>query len=79
MRKYSQVWTTLKTKGTAELTVTKAGARRILNGLKLEKTIENTARRDAGLIGWSKLVIRKHELSATHLKIVVSFDFSTRL
>lgn len=79
MRKYAATWNALKQQGKVEFTVTKAGARRAMNGIKLEKTIENTARRDASLVGWSKLVVEQAEISATHLKITLSFLYETSL
>lgn len=79
MRKYAATWNTLKKHGNVGFTVTKAGARRAMNGIKLEKTTENVARRQAGLVGWSKLVVRKDELSATHVKITLSFLYETKL
>lgn len=79
MAKYDEIWHVLKTTGTAEFTVSTEAERRILNGIKLVKTTENTARRAAGLIGWSKLVIERTPLSTTHVRIKLSFLFSTVL
>lgn len=79
MRKYAATWNTLKQHGKVEFTVTKVGARRAMNGIKLEKTTENVARRQAGLVGWSKLVVKQEPLSATHLKITLTFLYETRL
>jgi hypothetical protein len=73
MRKYAEVWNTLKTTGTVEFTVTVGGFRRIWNGIKLEKTIENTARRDVGLSMYPKLDLIKTPLSATHIKVTLRF------
>lgn len=79
MRKYEPVWNELKAAGKVEITVSKEATRRILNGIKLAKTTENVARRQAGLVGWSKLVIVETPLSDRMVKITLSFLYSTKL
>lgn len=79
MKKYDAVWNEIKHVGWAEVTVSKEASRRILNGIKLAKTTENVARRQAGLVGWSKLVITKSVISSTQLKIRLELLYSTRL
>lgn len=73
MRKYAELWNQLKQDKIVSYTVTKAGHRRIWNGIKLEKTTENVARKSVGLSGWPKLVIKNEELSATHIKVTLTF------
>lgn len=79
MSRYDLIWNEIKKHGYVELTVTKASARPVLNGIKRVKTAENVARRLAGLVGWSKLVITQTELSATHIKIHISLLYRTDL
>ena len=79
MRKYDAVWMQLKQAGKVEITVSKSAARRVLNGIKSAKTAENVARRRVGLVGWSKLVIEEESISATQLKITLSFLYQTKL
>lgn len=78
-RLYIPAWTTLKTTGKLELTVSKAAMKKVLYGIKLEKCIENVARRQAGLVGWSKLVVVKEPISSTMYKITLTFLYSTAL
>lgn len=73
MRKYASLWAELKDCETVSFTVSTAGFRRIWNGIKLEKTIENTARRDVGLSTWPKLVVHKQLLDAKHIKVTLTF------
>lgn len=69
----------IKKTGSAQVTVSKAHARTVEDGVKRVKTAENVARRFAGLVGWSKLVIKRETLSATHLKISFSLLYRTDL
>lgn len=73
------IWNAIKQAGSAEVTVSKAHARTVEDGVKRVKTAENTARRYAGLVGWSKLVITRHQLSATHVKITFTLLYRTDL
>jgi hypothetical protein len=77
--RYDLIWNEIKKHGYVELTVTKASARPVLNGIKRIKTAENVARRLAGLVGWSKLVITQTELSSTHLRIRLELLYRTDL
>lgn len=79
MRKYDAVWNEIKQTGRAEVTVSKEASRRILQGIKLAKTTENVARRQAGLVGWSKLVITRETISGTMEKITLTLLYNTRL
>ena len=79
MSRYDLIWNEIKKHGYVELTVTKASARPVLNGIKRIKTAENVARRMAGLVGWSKLVITQTELSPTYIKIHISLLYRTDL
>ena len=79
MSDYHAIWATLKKHGYAEVTVHKGNARALENGVKRVKTAENTARRLAGLIGWSKLVVKRTELSEHRIKIRFEFLYLTAL
>lgn len=79
MSQYDVIWTAIKKTGSAEVTVSKAHARTVEDGVKRVKTAENTARRFAGLVGWSKLVITRHTLSSTHIKITFTLLYRTDL
>lgn len=76
---YSPIWNEIKTKGCAEITVSKAHAPTVEQGIKRIKTAENVARRLAGLVGWSKLVVTRTELSATHIKLRLELLYLTAL
>lgn len=67
----------IKQAGSATVTVSKAHSRTVENGVKRVKTAENVARRMAGLVGWSKLVVTREVLSATHIKITFSLLYRT--
>jgi len=79
LSRYDLIWNEIKKHGYVELTVTKASARPVWNGIKRVKTAENVARRMAGLVGWSKLVLRQEELSSTHIKLRISLLYRTDL
>jgi hypothetical protein len=79
MSQYSVIWNTIKTTGSAEVVVSKEFARTMEDGVKRVKTAENVARRLAGLVGWSKLVIHRTELSSTRVKIRFELLYLTAL
>lgn len=73
------IWSAIKKAGSAEVTVSKAHARTVEDGVKRVKTAENVARRMTGLVGWSKLVIKREQLSSTHIKISFTLLYRTDL
>ena len=79
MSQYDSVWHTIKHVGSATVTVSKGHARTVEDGVKRVKTSENVSRRLAGLVGWSKLVIQRQEISATHVRITFSLLYRTDL
>jgi hypothetical protein len=76
---YFAVWDRIKKTGSADITVSKEHARTVENGVKRIKTAENVARRQAGLVGWSKLVVSRQEISKTHVKIQFKLLYLTAL
>jgi hypothetical protein len=76
---YDVIWSAIKKAGSAEVTVSKAHARTVEDGVKRVKTAENVARRMTGLVGWSKLVIKREQLSSTHIKISFTLLYRTDL
>lgn len=76
-KRHIEIWKEIKAKGKATVTVSKDAARTTENGVKEEKTKENTARVKMGMIGWSKLVITREPISTTHIKITFSLLYST--
>lgn len=76
---YHKIWNAIKQHGMAEVTVSHANVRPVLNGIKRVKTAENVARRLAGLVGWSKLTITQTKLSDKYVKITVSLLYRTDL
>ena len=79
MSQYDSVWHTIKHVGSATVTVSKAHARTVEDGVKRVKTSENVSRRLAGLVGWSKLIITRTDISPTHVKIKFELLYSTQL
>jgi hypothetical protein len=77
--RYCQIWDEIKTTGCATITVSKAAACTVEQGVKRVKTAENVARRLAGLVGWSKLVVRRESISGTHMKITFTLLYRTDL
>lgn len=76
-RRYVPIWNRIKAEGKTTITVSKAAARTVENGVKEAKTIENVSRRKMGMIGWSKLIIEREEISSTHIKITFTLLYST--
>ena len=80
MTSYVSLWSTIKTTGLVEFTVNRDRAETVIQGVKKAKSAENTARRRVfGRIGWSKLVITKTELSATHIRVTMKLLYDTNL
>ncbi len=76
---YVAVWNEIKKVGSAEITVHKDRVRTVEDGIKHAKSAENVARRMAGLVGWSKLIITRHTISATHVRIRFELLYLTSL
>lgn len=76
---YYAIWDTIKKTGSASITVSKEYSRAVENGVKRVKTAENVARRQAGLVGWSKLTVTRTAISNTHLRIDFSLLYLTAL
>ena len=79
MRQYAVIWNTLVKHGTASVTVSKDHARTLIAGVVELKCDDNTLRKKTGLIPWSKLIIKRTSLSATHMKIDFSFVYRVDL
>ena len=79
MSQYDSVWAAIKHVGSATVTVSKGHARTVEDGVKRVKTAENTARTRVGLVGWSKLVITRKEISSTHVRITFDLLYRTDL
>lgn len=79
MRQYDSIWLDIKTHGKASVTVSREHSRTMIAGVIELKSDENTARRAVGLIGWSKLVIVRTPLSATHMRVDFSLAYLTNL
>ena len=77
MSRYDAIWNEIKRAGYVEITVSRDAARTVEQGIKRVKTAENVARRLAGLIGWSKLVVTRTVLSSTHIKIRLELLYRT--
>jgi hypothetical protein len=77
--RYDAIWHTIKLTGKAEVTVSKAFLRTLENGVKRVKTAENVARCKVGLVGWSKLVVAREQISATHIKVTFTLLYRTDL
>ncbi len=79
MTKYADLWNEIKQTGKVDFTVSKDIAPTVIHGVLRTKSAENVARRNVGLIGWSKLVIEQTELSATHIRVHMRLLYSTAL
>jgi len=79
LSQYDTIWNQIKHTGNAEVVVSISFARTLEDGVKRVKTAENTARRLAGLVGWSKLTIQREQLSATRVKIKFALLYLTAL
>jgi hypothetical protein len=79
MRQYQSTWNAIKTTGKASVTVSREHARTVTAGVIEIKSDENRLRKMAGLMGWSKLVIKTTRLSDTRVRIDFSLAYSTNL
>lgn len=78
--KYQEIWDTIKANRKAEITVSESYAPTVIQGVKRTKCAENSTRSLAGLVPWSKLVIRKEELDKRGtLKVTFELLYDTRL
>ena len=76
---YREVWNEVKRSGSASIVVSKAAAKKITLGILQAKARENVARRNAGLLYWSKFVITRQPLSDTMLKITFTLLYESKL
>ena len=76
---YREVWNEVKRSGSASIVVSKAAAKKITLGILQAKARENVARRNAGLLYWSKFVITRQPLSDTMLKISFTLLYESKL
>lgn len=76
---YRKVWNTLKATGRASITVSNAASVTIVTGIIHAKAKENRIRKYAGLMYWSKLDIKRTQISAHKMRIEFSFRYSTKL
>jgi hypothetical protein len=79
MSRYDVIWGRIKKEAKVEITVHKDQAFTVEGGVKRVKTAENTARRLAGLVGWSKLVITREKINDHKVKIIFSLLYRTDL
>lgn len=76
---YRAVWNTVKAEGSATIVVSEAAAKKITLGILQAKAKENVARKHAGLVYWSKFVIKRARLSDTMIKITFTLLYGSKL
>ena len=76
---YTAVWTEVKLTGTASIVVSKVAAKKITLGILQAKAKENVARKNAGLVYWSKFVIERQSISDTMIKITFTLCYESKL
>ena len=79
MSRYYEIWNEIKRAEQCVFTISKAEAPTVIQGVLRTKSAENVARRAAGKVGWSKLSIKKEEISETHLRVTLALIYSTYL
>lgn len=79
MGQYTSTWNEIKRTGKASVTVSKEHARTMIAGVVETKCDENAVRKMAGLVRYSKLVIKKKNISATHVRVDFSLAYLTNL
>jgi hypothetical protein len=79
LKDYRAVWNTLKTTGHASITVSDVAMKNTVNGVLKAKAAENVARRNSGLMYWSKLVIVRTRLTPTLIRVDFSFLYQTKV
>lgn len=77
--RYDSIWETLKQTGRAEVVVSKEAVNLVVTGVRDAKYRESYARKKAGLIAWSRMVVQRDTLSATRVKLTFTFAYSTKL
>lgn len=76
---YGPIWKQIKLTTCAEVTVHVNKVATLIQGVKRTKAAENATRSMVGLIPWSRLVITKEKLSASHVKVTFKLFYDTRL
>lgn len=77
--KYSSIWSQLKQNGEVEFTVNRDIADTVLQGVKRTKSVENAGRKKAGLPWFSRMIVERTVLSATHEKIKLKFIYEIKI
>ena len=76
---YTEVWNTVKREGSASIVVSKVAAKKITLGILQAKAKENVARRNAGLMYWSRFKIDRTPLNDNMLRIDFSLLYESKL
>lgn len=79
MTKYASIWNEIKQTGEVEFTVNRKIAATTIQGIYRTKSAENAVRKQMGLMGWSKLLTTKREISATHIVVHMKLVYATAL
>lgn len=72
-RVYAPIWERIKHEQKAEVTISKAKAATLIQGVKKIKTEENVARKLIGRVPWSKLKITQEEISSMGI-VKITFE-----
>lgn len=76
---YQTVWDEIKTAGSAKLVVHKGLAETVVEGVKHAKCDENMRRKNAGLVYWSKLVIKRKVINSEQVRLEFSLCYQTKI
>lgn len=76
---YGPIWDAVKATGKAEITVSKAHAPTVIQGVRRTKSFENGLKRRVGKMRFPKLWVKKEVLSRELVKITFTLSYETRL
>lgn len=76
---YGEIWEAIKTNGSAELVVSKAHSRTVIQGVRRTKSFENGLKRKAKKLRFAKLWTKVEELSSERVKVTFTLSYETRL
>jgi hypothetical protein len=81
VRRYQQLWNSLKRDQTAEVVLHKDLAQTVIQGLRKIKSDENVKRRSVGLVPFSKLLHKEEVVreSRGQVKLTFWFLYDTRV
>lgn len=76
---YQEIWDTVKANGSAEITVSEAHARTVIQGVRRTKSFENGLKRKKKKIRFPKMYVERTEIGQGMLKVKFTLSYEVRL